>query len=141
MLTLAGSFAVIGCNFKSNSTDQTAPKVTPGDVRRDVDQAAKTASELARQSQEEFTEKLAARLKELDAEIAKLRERGGELKDEAKANWEKKMAELEKKRESASAKLSEVRESSADAWKDIQKGAQSAWDDLDKAFQDAARGF
>ena len=80
-------------------------------------------------------------LNELDAEIAKLREKGSDLKDEAKANWDQKMAELETKREAARAKLAEVSHSSAEAWKDVQKGAQSAWDELDKAFRDASQEF
>ena len=44
----------------------------------------------------------------MDAEIAKLREKGRELKDEAKANWDQKMADLETKRVAARAKLAEV---------------------------------
>jgi chromosome segregation ATPase len=110
-------------------------------VRRDTGQAAKTAADLSYQTKEEFEQKLDARLKELDAEIAKLREKGGDLKDEAKASREKKVAELETKRDAARARLAEVRKSSAEAWKDVQKGAQSAWDELENAFRDASREF
>ena len=63
------------------------------------------------------------------------------MKDDAKANWDRKMVELQTKREAARAKLAEVGRASAEAWKDIQKGAQSAWDELDKAFRDASREF
>ena len=82
-----------------------------------------------------------ARLKELDVEIAKLREKGRDLTDQAKTDWDRKMADLEPKRDAARAKLAEVRDSSAEAWKDLRKGAQSAYDDLDKAFRDASREF
>jgi len=136
---LAGLFAAMGCD--QSSTDQTPAKVTSDDVRRDIGQAGKTAADLTRQTKEEFEQKLDARLKELDAEIAKLREKGGDLKDEAKASREKKLAELETKRDAARARLAEVRKSSAEAWKDVQKGAQSAWDELEKAFGDASREF
>ncbi|MFN0197530.1 MAG: hypothetical protein ACKVT0_12365 [Planctomycetaceae bacterium] len=136
---VAGFVAIAGCGEKT--ADPTPNKVTTEDVRRDVGQAADTAAEYSRQTKEEFQEKLDARLKELDGEIAKLREKGSELKDDAKANWERKMADLETKREAARAKLDEVSHSSAEAWKDIQKGAQSAWDDLDKAFHEASQEF
>ncbi len=139
MLMLAGLVAAGGCEQKS--AQPTAGKVTPEDVRRDVGQAAKTAADYSRQTKQEFEQKLQTRLKELDVEIAKLREKGAELKGEAKVKWDAKLAELEKKRDAANAKLAEVRQSSGEAWKDIEKGAQSAWDDLDKAFQDAARQF
>jgi DNA repair photolyase len=131
--------AVMGC--EQNSADPTPKKVTSADVRRDVGQAAETAAEYSRQTKEEFQQKLETRLKELDAEIAKLREKRHDRKDEAKAKWDQSMTELDKKRDAACAKLAEVRDSSAEAWKDVRMGAQSAWDELDKAFRDASREF
>ena len=142
--TLVGLIAVMGCQKETadpspkTGTDTT---VTPEDVRRDAGKAVDSATKLAQQSKAEFQEKLEARLKTLDAEIEKLREKGSNLKDEAKVNWERKMADLETKREIARTKLAEVRDSSGEAWKDVQKGAQAAWDDLDKAFQDAAKEY
>ena len=43
-----------------------------------------------------------------DAARPKLREKGRDLKDEAKANWDRKMAELETKRDATRAKMAEV---------------------------------
>jgi len=139
MLMLAVLFAAQGCERKP--ADRTHGKVTSEDVRRDAGQAVETAAEYSRQTKEEFQKKLEAQLNELDAKIARLREKGRDLKDEAKANWDRKMADLEKKREAARAKLAEVGHSSAEAWKDVRKGAQSAWDELDKSFRDASREF
>ena len=139
VVMLAGLVAVIGCEQKPAGP---APnKVTSEDVRRDAGQAFNTAAEFSQQTKEEFQKNLDARLKERDAEIAKLREKGGDLKGEAKANWDRKMADLDTKRETVRAKLAEVGRSNAEAWQDVQKGAQSAWDELDKAFQDASREF
>ena len=139
MLMLAGLLAAIGC--EQQSADLTPKKVTSEDVRRDAGQAAETAAAYSWQTKEEFQKKLETRLKELDAEIARLREKGQDRKDDAKVRWDQKMKELETKRDAARAKLVEVRDSSAEAWKDMRKGAQSAWDDLDKAFRDASREF
>lgn len=139
VLVLAGLLTAIGCEQKP--ADRTPGKVTSEDVRRDAGKAADTAVEYSQQTKEEFQKKLDARLKELDVEIAKLREKGADLKDAAKTNWDAKMADLEVKREAARVKLAEVNQSSGEAWKDVQKGAQSAWDELDKAFRDASREF
>ncbi len=126
----------------SDMTDEVkGGKVTSEDVRRDAGQAVKTAVEYSQQTKEQFQKDLDARLNELVVEIAKLREKGRNLKDQSKANWDQKMAELETRRDAARAKLAEVVHSSAEAWKDVQKGAQSAWDDLNKAFRDAAQEF
>ena len=139
VLLLAGLVAVVGCEQKP--ADRTPGKVTSEDVRRDAGQAVNTAVEFSQQAKEEFQKNLDARLKNMDAEIAKLREKGRDLKGEAKVKWDQKLADLETKRDAARAKLAEVGQSSAEAWKDVQKGAQSAWDELDKAFQDASREF
>ena len=139
ILMLAGLFAAIGCEQKC--ADRTPGKVTSEDMRRDAGQAVKTAGEYSLQAKEEFQNKLEAQLDELDAKISKLREKGRDLKDDAKVQWDQKMSDLEKKREAARAKLTEVGQSSADAWEDVQKGAQSAWDELDKAFRDASQEF
>ena len=139
MLLLAGLIAFSGCDQKP--ADQKPGKVTPEDVRRDAGQAVNTATEYSQQAKEEFQKKLEVQLNELDAKIAKFREKGRDLKDESKVNWDRKMADLEKKREAARVKLDEVGRSSAEAWKDVQKGATSAWDELDKAFRDASKDF
>ena len=139
MLMLASLLVVLGCEQKP--ADRTPEKVTSEDVRRDANQAAETAVEYSQQTKEEFQTKLDTQLKQSDAEIARLREKGSELKDEAKADWERKMANLETKRDAARAKLAEIGASSAEAWKDVQKGAQSAWDELDQAFRVAAQEF
>ena len=97
VLMLAGLFAAIGCEQKP--ADRTPGKVTSEDVRRDAGQAVETAAEYSQQTKEEFQKDLEAQLNELDAKIAKLREKGRDLKDEAKANWDRKMADLETKRD------------------------------------------
>ena len=136
---LPGLLVATGCEQKP--AERMPAEVTSEDVRRDAGQAAHTAVEFSKQTKEEFQQSLEARLKSLDAEIAKLREKGRGLQDEARANWDRKMTELETKREAASARLAEVGQSSAEAWKDVRQGAQSAWEDLDKAFREAAREF
>ena len=139
LVMLAGLFVNVGC--EQQPTGRTPGKVTSEDVRRDAGQAGKTAVEFSQQTKEEFEKKLKTRLHELDVEIVQLREKGRDLKGEAKANWDRKLAKLEAKRDAANAKLTEVGHSSAEAWKDVQQGAQSAWDELDKAFSDASREF
>jgi len=138
-LILAVVLTVIGCEPKP--VDPAPGKVTSVDVRRDVGKALDTTGKSVEQTKEDFQRSLNARINELEVEIAKLREKGKELKDENKSNWDRIVADLETKREAARIKLDEIGHSSAEAWKDIQKGAQSAWDELDKAFHEAANKF
>lgn len=128
-----------GCEQKR--IDQAPGKITSEDVRRDAAKALNTAAEFSQQTKEEFQKSLELRLKDLDAEIVKLREKGRDLKDQAKINWEARLADLETKRAAVSAKLTEVGNSSGEAWKDIQTGALAAWEELEKSFHEAAREF
>jgi len=121
-------------------TEKVTSEDAPADAGQPVNTAG-TATESSLQTKEEFQAKLDTQLNEMDAEIAKLREKGQDLKNEAKARWAPKMAELETKRDAARVKLTEVGHASAEAWKDAQQGAQLAWNELDKAFRDASREF
>lgn len=121
--------------------EHTVRKVTPEDVRRDTGKAMDTAAQAATQAKQDFEMRLTSSLADMDAEIAKLNEKGLALKDEAKARWTKKMAKLEAKRQVAREKLDELRKSTGEAWEHLEKGAQSAWDDVRKAFQAAAEEF
>jgi len=66
-------------------------------MRRDAGQAGEMAIEYSRQTKEEFKEKFETRLKQLDVKIAKLREKGRDLTDQVKTDWDRKMADLETK--------------------------------------------
>jgi len=138
MLCAAVLSAAIGCN---KSPGEPAGKVTQADVNRDVAQADKTTAAYVAQTKEEYQTQLEARLAAVDAEMAALREKSRDLKDEAKADWERTLPQLQAKRDSVHDKLAEVRQSSGEAWKDIKKGAQSAWDEMDAAFRDASKRF
>ena len=138
-MLLLGLLVTTGCEQKPSKP--VPGEVSADDVKREAGEAVQTAAEYSQQAKEDFVKSLNARLTELDAEIANLREKGRDLKDEAKADWDQKLADLETKREAARVKLDEVGNSTAEAWKDVQQGAKSAWDELDKAVRDAAGEF
>ena len=121
--------------------EHTVRKVTAEDVRRDTQKAVDTATKAATQAEEDVEKRLKSSLADMDAEIAKLHEKGLALKDEARTRWNEKMANLKAKQEAARKKVDELGKSTGDAWERVEKGAQSAWDDLQKAFQEAAKEF
>lgn len=133
---------LVSCNGCTQApVEHTVRKVTTEDVRRDTEKAVDTATRAAAQSKEDFETRLKARLAEMDEEIGRLHEKGHALKDEAKARWKEKMADLEAKQKIASEKLDEVRKSTGEAWGHLEKGAQAAWEDVRKALQEAAKEF
>lgn len=139
---LLSAAVLVSCNGCMQApVEHTVRKVTTEDVRRDTDKAVDTATRAAAQSKEDIETRLEASLAEMEEEIERLREKGIALKDEAKARWKEKMADLDAKQKVARDKLNEVRKSTGEAWGHLEKAAQSAWDDVRKAFQEAAKEF
>ena len=136
---VVASFSVGGC--AEPPVEHTVRKVTTEDVRRDTEKAVDTATKAATQAKEDFEMRLKSSLADMDAEIAKLHEKGLALKDEAKTRWNEKMVDLKAKQEAARKKMDELGKSTGEAWGRLEKGAQSAWDELQKAFQEASKEF
>ena len=139
LLSAAMMVSCAGC--AEAPVEHTVRKVTADDVRRDTEKAADTATRAATQAKEDFEMRLKAGLAEMEKEIDRLHEKGHALKDEAKARWAEKMADLEAKQQVARDKLVEVRKSTGEAWGHMERGAQAAWDDVRTAFQEAAKEF
>ena len=83
MLMLAGLLAAIGASKSPliGRPERSRPKTYAAMPAR----PPKRLAEYSQQTKEEFQKKLETQLNELDAKIAKLREKGRDLKDEAKA--------------------------------------------------------
>lgn len=110
-------------------------KAEKHEAAKEAAHSAKTEVQTAQADKEEFQKKMEHRLKNLEAEIAKLREKGRDLKGDSLSEWDRKIAALNTKLDTARTRLSEVAHNSAEAWNDLQKNAQAAWDDVEKAFE------
>jgi chromosome segregation ATPase len=138
---LSAGVLVVSSGCMEAPVEHTVRKVTTEDVRHDTEKAVETATRAAAQAKEDFESRLKASLAEMEEKTERLHEKGRALKDEAKARWNEKMAELEAKQQVARDKLDELRTSTGEAWGHVEKGAQEAWDDVRKAFQEAAKEF
>jgi hypothetical protein len=139
LLSAAVLVSCAGC--AEPPVEHTVRKVTAEDVRRDTEKAADTATKAATQAKEELETRLKSGLADMDTAIAKLREKGLALKDEAKTRWNERMADIEAKQEAARKKLDELGSSTGEAWARLEKGAQAAWVDVQKAVQEASKEF
>ncbi len=139
LLSAAVLLNLSGCS--KAPVEHTVHKVTAEDVRHDADKAVDTAVAAAVQAKDDFELRFKTGLAEMEVEIAKLREKGAALKDDAAVRWNEKMADLQAKQKVARAKLDELRASTGEAWGHLEKGAQAAWDDARHAFEEAAKEF
>jgi hypothetical protein len=139
-LVVATLLATSACEQKPSENVPVVPdNVVRDETRGDAAKAVDAAADFSQQTKEVLQSKLDEGLKKLDTEIAKLREKGSELTDQAKVDWDKKMADLETKRAAFVAKLADVGQASQGAWSEVVKGARAAWDDLEKAYREASR--
>jgi predicted nucleic acid-binding Zn-ribbon protein len=136
---VVASLSLSGCS--QTPVEHTVRKVIPEDVERDTAKAVDTTTKAATQAKEDLEARLKSSLADMDAEITKLQEKGLALKDEAKARWNEKMADLKTKQEAARKKVEELGKSTGEAWERLEAGAQAAWDDVQKAFQEASKEF
>lgn len=130
-----------GPQAQPSSTSTAPSKVTIDDVKRDAAESLTTTSAYSLQEKDKLVADMKAQLAIMDANIEKLRIQGKDLANDAKTNWELKMAALDEKRKLAKERLMEIGESSAMAWREVEAGVKSAWEELSKAFQEASNEF
>jgi hypothetical protein len=142
-ICIANASLLIGCYEKREPVSRETParSVTLDDVKSDASKALNTASEYSSERKEEMIKKWNDQLATMDEQMDEMKKKGSQLVGEAKDNWDKKMTELELKRQAAKDKIKELQNSSAEAWVDFEKGAAAAWEDVKKAFQDASKDF
>lgn len=136
--------AANGCKPKiaETSTKAEEPNTTTlRDFQKDLSTTSTDIAEDSQQTKEKIMKDMKASLEKMDVDIEKLRVKGRDLVKEAKTRWDRKLSDLETKRNTANEKLAAVEKSTADAWNDLAKGARSAWQELKLSFQDASKEF
>ena len=115
------------------------PKATAQDVEREAREAFDTTSQYAQQSAAELRRQLQEQIDALEPEIERLKAQGKDLKEQAKPEWNRRMAQLEEKRQAAQRKLEAWKSASPEAWKELKSGATQAWQDLKQSLDEAKR--
>lgn len=131
-----GGLVGVGCK---DSDGKLVPPVTTDDVKREVGEAAKTTGEFVKQKQQEFVATIKKQLNGLDGQIDKLKEKGKELKEEYRPQWDAQMKKVAEKREQLEEKLESLKDASPDVWEKVKSGVDSAWKELQQAYDEAAR--
>lgn len=154
LLLSISCLTLIGCEIKPSTTPPATtppattppattppPKVTSSDVKRDALVAWKSTTTYSQQNKDQLVKDFKSQLATMDANIDALRLKGKDLAQDAKAQWDLKMTELDQKRLAAHKKLTEVENATAQAWSDIEQGSRAAWEELTTAFQKASSEF
>lgn len=91
--------------------------------------------------QEAYKQKLAAQLKEWNAEIALLEAKVSHAGADIKVKYAQEFADLHAKRHAASEKMKELEKASGAAWAQVRVTADKVWEDLKNGMAAARARF
>lgn len=91
--------------------------------------------------QDAYKQKMAAQLKEWDAQINLLEAKMENVGADMKVKRAKELHELRAKQQAASEKMKELEKASGEAWEQVKVTADKIWDDLKSGVADAHSKF
>jgi TolA-binding protein len=98
-------------------------------------------AEAAKQERQMYQDKIEAKLRDLDQQIETLKTKMGKLDKADRRQFEKQMAELDRKRAAAHEEFEKLKNPSQEAWQDLKAGIDAAINDLEAAYRQAASHF
>jgi predicted nucleic acid-binding Zn-ribbon protein len=90
---------------------------------------------------ERYQKQVEAKLRELDREIAALKNQAPRKRRELQNLFKRQMADLDAKREAAQDQLEKFKNTSQEAWRDAKPELDAALKNLEKAYKRAASDF
>lgn len=106
-------------------------------VARDTKEAVEAAKQYTIQQKEAFQKVIHVELNEMQVKIAVLQKKTSAASVEARAEMQKAIQDLEKKKDEARRKLDDMNESTTSAWSKLKDGMTIAVEDLKKSYKKA----
>ncbi|GAB4346608.1 MAG: hypothetical protein Kow0099_27940 [Candidatus Abyssubacteria bacterium] len=111
--------------------------VTPEEVKKETMEAIEAAKTYTAQQKEEYEQKMAARLEELNGQIEELKVKAEEARPELEARLREEIEQLEQKSEAARKKLEELKSASEEAWSDLKEELDEKMQELEDFLKGA----
>ena len=92
-------------------------------------------------NRDEYVQKLKTQLDAWNAETAKWETKAKSAQDEAKAEYERYLAQFHQRRDEGMEKMKEIQAASTEAWSEMMRGADDAWKRMHDAFNQAKSKF
>lgn len=138
---------IAGCDRGDQSGSQTLPtpqserQATGQEVKREMKEAVDTTKQYLAGNKDEFVAKTEKKLRELDARIVELTAKTATLKEDAKAEADQLMTTLGKQRSEVDKQLKALKESSKEMWTDTKAAFETAFEELEKAYEKTKAKF
>ena len=115
--------------------------VSAEDVKKETKEALEAAKELTVQQKEEFQQKMRGELDRMQTEIDRLVFKANQAKKETRAELNKVIGELQKKKDATAKKLQDLESASGKAWSDLKSGLNTSMEELEKSYAKAKSRF
>lgn len=116
---------------------QAETKVTATEVKKETVEAVEAAGAYADEKKEEFTKRMKSNLDELDREMNELKKDAATASKEAKTIANRRILEIQKKRDTMVKNYVALEKSSDKAWKKMKTGLEKAWGEVKSAYSEA----
>jgi predicted nucleic acid-binding Zn-ribbon protein len=134
ILLITGLVALcLGCGTQ----EEPKKTVTPGDVKQETTEAAKTTKEYLAQQQEKYLKQAQEKLSDLDKKITDLQKKAKKQTGELQQKLSDRADGLKKKADAVKDKLAAMKNASGDAWEKLKSGVDGAMTELEKAYKQA----
>ena len=115
--------------------------VSAEDVKKETKEALEAAKELTVQQKEEFQQKMRGELDRMQTEIDRLVFKANQAKKETRAELNKVIGEVQKKKDATAKKLQDLESASGKAWSDLKSGLNTSMEELEKSYARAKSRF
>jgi chromosome segregation ATPase len=106
-------------------------------ITKETREAVEATKEYTVQQKEAFQRKAHEELVAIQKQIQALRKKAAEASSATRAEVQKSIAELEKKKDAAKNKLDELRDATDAKWTEVKSGVNSALEELKQSYQKA----
>jgi len=132
---LWGALGVLLLTIPVDIAAGTTDKLVTGDrVVREAQEAVTATKDYTIQQRDAFQRKVQSELDEVQTRITQLRSQVKHASVEARADIQKAISELEKKKELAETKLQEIHSATASSWEQARSKTAAAMDDLQNSL-------
>jgi chromosome segregation ATPase len=132
--TTLGAAAVFIFLGACTERQQEAARQDASEASREVKEERAELSAEARAARQEYEKKMEARLEKMDRDFDELQRRASNATGEAKAKWQREMAELEDERREARMKYNELKTATGAGWERFKDGVESAFDKVESGY-------
>jgi predicted RNase H-like nuclease (RuvC/YqgF family) len=104
------------------------------DTRQEAGEASREVGAAANRDRQEYQQRMENRLDQMDRQIEEMKEKSRNATGEAKAKWDREVAQLEDERREARTKYNNLKSATEAQWENMKSEVDQAMDSLERGY-------